>query len=135
MRGKLVLENDTLTFTRNQIDMVEFARTSREVFAKPPGATEQIPIENALVPHATMMCNFVAAILDGTPLIAPAEAGVNSVELANAAVYSSLLEQTLDLPMNAGAWERRLNQLIAESKTQKKVVEISDADVVSSFRK
>jgi len=134
-RGKLVLENDTLTFTRNQIDMIEFARTSREVFAKPQSTTEQIPIENAVVPHAIMMRNFVDAILDGTPLIVPAEAGVNSVELANAAVYSSMLGQMLELPMNAGAWERRLNQLIAESKTQKKVVEISDADIISSFRK
>ena len=58
------------------------------------------------MPHAIMMQNFVNAILDGEPLVAPGEEGVNSVELANAMVYSSLLDQTVELPMEGGAWEK-----------------------------
>ena len=133
--GKLVLENNQLTFTRNEADMIEFSRTATQGFAKPNGTTEQIPIENTALPHAVMVQNFVDAILDGKPLIAPGEEGIHSVELANAMIYSSLLGDTLELPMDGIAWEAKLNQLMLESKLQKKVVAVSGEDFASSFRK
>ena len=34
-RGKIVLENNKLTFTRNDADMIEFSKTSKSGFAKP----------------------------------------------------------------------------------------------------
>src|SRR5207248_1067235 len=34
-RGKMVLENDRLTFERNSVDMIEFSRTAPQGFAKP----------------------------------------------------------------------------------------------------
>jgi hypothetical protein len=82
-----------------------------------------------------MVQNFVNAILDGEPLIAPGEEGIHSVELANVMVYSSLLGQTVELPMDGAAWERKLNQLIAESKLQKKVVAVETTDFAASFRR
>src|SRR5205814_7337453 len=115
----IVLENDRLTLTRNEADAVAFIQTSKQGFTKPESTSSDVPFENAAEPHATMMQNFVDAILDHTPLIAPGEEGVNSVELANAIVFSSMLERTLDLPMDGTAWERKLNQLAAESTVQK----------------
>ena len=53
--------------------------------------------------HAALMQNFVDAILDGSPLIAPGEEGIHSVELANVMLYSSLLGETVELPMNSAA--------------------------------
>ena len=41
---------------------------------------------------------FVDAITQGTPLIAPGEEGLYSVEVANAALYSSWTGQTMELP-------------------------------------
>jgi hypothetical protein len=102
---------------------------------KPGSRTEEIAFENAAAPHATMVQNFVNAILDGAPLIAPGEEGINSVELANVMIYSSLLGQTMELPMDGAAWEKKLNQLIAESKIEKKVVKVATDDFASSFRK
>jgi predicted dehydrogenase len=136
-RGTLVLENNKLTLTRNEADMLEFSKTAKQGFVKPGSRTEEIPFENAAAPHATMVQNFVNAILDpgGPGLIAPGEEGINSVELANAMVYSSLLGQTVELPMNGAAWEKKLNQLIAESKIEKKVVKVATDDFTSSFRK
>ena len=81
------------------------------------------------------MQNFVNAILDGEPLIAPGEEGIHSVELANVILYSSLIDQTVELPMDSAAYEKKLNQLIAESKTQKKVVEVVGEDFSKSFRR
>jgi hypothetical protein len=94
-----------------------------------------IPIENAVLPHAILMQNFIDAILDGVPLIAPGEEGIHSVELANVMLYSSLLGQTVDLPLDSAAFEKQLQQLIAESKLEKKVVEVSTEDFTKSFNR
>jgi predicted dehydrogenase len=134
-RGKLVLERDQLSFLRNEADMIEFSRTARMGFAKPEVWNVEIPFENAANPHSILVQNFVNAILDGEPLIAPGEEGIHSVELANVILFSSLLEQTVKLPMDSAAYEKKLNQLIAESKLQKKVVEVSNEDFTKSFKR
>ena len=134
-RGKVVLENSRLAFAGNETDMIEFSRSAKVGFAKPEARHEDIPFEDAATPHATLMQNFVAAILDGKPLIAPGEEGVDSVELANAMLYSSLIGQTVELPMDSAAFEKKLQQLIAESKFEKKVVEIKGDDFTKSFHR
>jgi predicted dehydrogenase len=134
-RGTLVLENGKLLLTRNVADMIEFSRTAKTGFSKPDAKTEEIPFPNAAAPHAVLMQNFVNAILTGEPLIAPGADGIHSVELANGMVYSSLLQETLALPLNGAAWETKLHQLIAASKLQKKVMPVEAGDFASSFRK
>ena len=134
-RGKVVLENNRLTFTRNDADMLEFSRTAKLGFAKPDVWNVEIPIENHPAAHAALMQNFIEAILDGTPLIAPGADGIGSVELANAMLYSGLLGETLELPMDSAAFEKKLQQLIAESRHEKKVVAVSNEDFTSSFRR
>lgn len=132
-RGRVVLEKDKLNFIRNEVPMTEFSKTSKVGFLKPDVWNIEIPFENAVAPHAALMQNFVEAILDGTPLIAPGEDGIHSVELANVMLYSSLIDKTVELPMNSAAFEKKLKQLIAASKTEKKVVEISTEDFTKSF--
>jgi predicted dehydrogenase len=134
-RGKVLLERDQLSFTRNEADMLEFSKTAKLGFAKPEVWNVEIPFENAPNAHATLMQNFVNAILDGEPLIAPGEEGIHSVELANAILYSSLLGQTVELPMDGGAYEKKLNQLIAGSTIEKKVVAVSNEDFTQSFKR
>jgi predicted dehydrogenase len=134
-RGKIVLEKDRLHFTRNEVSMTEFSRTSKVGFLKPEVWNVEIPIGNAATPHATLMQNFVDAILDGAPLIAPGEEGIHSVELANVMLYSSLADRTIDLPLDSAAYEKKLRQLIAGSKIKKKVVEVSTEDFTKSFNR
>jgi predicted dehydrogenase len=134
-RGRLVLENNELAFTRNESDMLEFSKAAKTGFAKPAVWHIKIPFDNAGNQHAALMQNFVDAILDGAPLIAPGADGMGSVELANALLYSSLINQTVELPMESAAFEKKLNELIANSKYEKKVVEVSDEDFTKSFRR
>ena len=134
-RGKIVLERDGISFTRNEADMIEFSRSAKLGFAKPEVWNVEIPFENAPNGHATLMQNFINAILDGEPLIAPGEEGIHSVELANVILYSSLIGQTVELPMDSAAYEKKLNELIAGSKIEKKVVAVSNEDFTKSFRK
>lgn len=134
-RGKVVLENNQLMFTRNEVDMREHCRTSKVGFLKPEVWNVAIPFADAAAPHATLMTNFADAILDGAPLIAPGAEGLGSVEFANALLYSSLMEQTIQLPMDGAAFERKLNELIAKSRLEKKVVELKNDDFNQSFHR
>ncbi len=132
-RGKIVLEKDTLTFTRNEVAADAWNKTSKIGFARPDVWQINIPITNADAPHAVLMQSFVDSILDGAPLSCPGEEGLGSIELANVMLYSSLTGQTVNLPMDGAAYEKKLQELIAGSRVQKKVVEVSTEDFTKSF--
>jgi len=134
-RGKAVMEDGRLRFYRNADDMIEFSRTSAGGFTKPECTELPIPFENAVDPHAQLMRNFTAAILDGDALIAPGSDGLHSLELANAAVFSSLLDRTLTLPMDGLAWEQKLRELAAQSTVRKEVRTGGTDDFAASFRR
>lgn len=134
-KGKLVLENDALQFVKNEQCMLEFSRTSPIGFLPPDIWDAQIPIANADAPHATLMENFGEAILSQTELIAPGRDGLHSVELANAMLYSSLIGEELQMPLSGADFEAKLNQLIADSKHEKKVREVSTEDFEKSFKR
>ena len=134
-KGRALLENDRLIVTRNEVASDEWSRTSKIGFKQPESTVEEIPIPGADNAHAQLIANFVNAILDGEALIAPGASGIGSVELANVMVYSGLLGQAVDLPMDSAAWESKLNELIANSTHEKKTVEVSNEDFSASFRK
>ena len=134
-KGRALLENDRLIVARNEVASDEWSRTSKIGFKQPESTVEEIPIPGADNAHAQLIANFVNAILDGEALIAPGARGIGSVELANVMVYSGLLGQAVDLPMDSAAWESKLNELIANSTHEKKTVEVSNEDFSASFRK
>jgi len=132
-RGKIVLEAGKMTFTRNEVSMREFSASAKTGFARPEVWNIEIPIENAPAQHATVMQNFADAILDGAPLIVPGAEGMNSVEIANAALYSSWTGQTAHLPLDGAAYEKALQEKIASSRFEKKVVASAGEDFTKSF--
>jgi predicted dehydrogenase len=133
--GQLILEGGRLRFTRNAADMHETVRTSPGGFTKPEATTADIPFENAVAPHAALLTNFVEAILDGAPLIAPGADGLGSIELANAMLYSGLIDETVRLPLDGDAYERKLQELIAGSRFVKKTASGAVTDFAQSFRR
>jgi predicted dehydrogenase len=132
-RGRIVLEGGKMNFIRNETPMRDFSKTAKTGFARPDVWNVEIPIENAAAQHATVMQNFADAILDGTPLIAPGEEGMNSVEFANASLLSSWTGETVSLPLDGAAYEKALQEKIKSSKFEKKVVKTSDEDFARSF--
>ena len=134
-RGKVVLENNKIVFTRNEVSMLQFSKTSKAGFAKPDAWNIDVPFDSAPGQHYEITQNFIDAILDGSPLIAPAAEGTNSVEMANAILYSALEGKTIDLPLDGEAYERKLTQLIKESKFEKKVVQSAGEDFTKSFNR
>ena len=133
--GRIVIENDQFLFSRNEVPMSEFSRTDPGRFSLPPVWEIKIPIEGHGPQHNGILTNFVDAIMDGTPLVAPAEEGINSLELANAFLLSTLEDRSVQLPIDSIRFEEHLKNLIRSSnrKEAKVVKEISD-DMSRSFR-
>ncbi len=115
-RGKLVYENDQLRFTRNEVEMTEFSRTTKHAFAAPPVWDVSIPVSGHGDQHVGILQNFVDAILDGAALVAPAAEGIRSVELANAMLLSTFTGQTVTLPMDGATYQQWLDKLASGSK-------------------
>ncbi len=108
-----------MTWLRNVVPMGEFCRTTPERFARPETWKVEVPVTAGGGDHNTITRNFVAAILDGTPLIAPAAEGIRSVELANAMIMSSVTERTVRLPLDGAEYQRQLERLIAGASAQR----------------
>jgi predicted dehydrogenase len=134
-RGKVTLENNKISFIRNEISMLQYSKTSKAGFARPEFWNIEVPYDSSGGQHHEITQNFVDAILDGSALIAPAAEGTTSVELANAILYSSLEGRTIDLPLDGEVYERKLTQLIKESRFEKKVVQTAGEDFTKSFNR
>ena len=132
-RGKVVLENGKIQLHKNQVSMFEFSRTASSGFARPEVSMEELILDSSSAQHREITQNFVDAIRDRVPLIAPAAEGLWSVELANAILYSSLIGQTVELPLDGEAYEKKLKQLITESRFEKKAVKKVAEDFEKSF--
>ncbi len=134
-RGKVVVENSVITFHRNAEEMSKFSRKTTKLFASPETETVVIPVEGSGGQHIEIMQNFVDSIRKGTPLKAPAREGINSVELANAMIYSSLTGKPAKIPLSAAIYEKMLKKLIAGSKRKKQVKKCAGSvDMAKSFR-
>ena len=132
--GRLVYEDRKIHHWRNAVPMSAFSRTAAQAFARPENTGEVIPAADHGGQHNEVLQNFADAILAGQPLIAPAEEGLHSVELGNAMLLSTWLDQTIELPLDASRFERLLRQHIRKSSFKKQVaVPVTGEDFSKSF--
>ncbi len=131
-RGRVVYEDDKLTWLRNEMPMGEFSRTSPEAFGRPKAEEVVIPAHGHGGQHVEILQNFTAAILDGAPLIAPGADGIHSVELANSILMSAWTGKTVTMPFDSDAYEAELNRKIATSKPKAKPTVQAIADLSKS---
>ncbi|MCC5805363.1 MAG: Gfo/Idh/MocA family oxidoreductase [Opitutales bacterium] len=126
-RGKVVVEPSEhagIRFTRNEVPMTEWSKQTEGGFTRPPTWNVEIPVSGGHGPqHVGILKNFANAILKGEELIAPASEGIRSVELGNAMLHSGFTDATVEFPLDGAAYEKRLKELIANSKFEKKVEE------------
>jgi len=136
-RGKLVMENWKISFTRNEMGMTEFSRMTTGSYNRPETWNIEMPVDQKGEQHTGILKNFTNAALHGEKLLAPAPEGIHSVELANAIVMSSLTGTTVEIPFSGARYEKILKKLIATSRFQKKVSKQTGpaADFTASFQK
>ena len=120
-KGKLELDTESwkLRFLRNEIPASEFSTTTKERFSRPPFEEMDVPAGNdgeGLESHIVILENFRDAILKGTPILAPAEEAIRSLEMGNAMLLSGLLGRTVELPLDAELMERELTRLASRGR-------------------
>ncbi len=121
-RGHLTVETGKITWQRSTRGVRDFSENVEAAFAQPEMWKVEIPIAGAGGGHLEILQNFVDAILDGATLISPAHEGVNSIEIANAALLSTWLGRTIDLPMDAAHYEKLLTEKGETSTFKKKQI-------------
>ncbi len=110
-RGRIVVEGNQTEFLRNEITSSEFRQISTDPMGKPEIWPIAFKDEDEGGQHREILNNFVEAVLEGTPLIAPANEGIHSVELANAMLYSALKDEMVQFPLDGIKYETLLKEL------------------------
>lgn len=96
--GKLVVENNKLTFFRNVISEREFNRENKVPFGSPECWKCEIPVDfSGGKQHVGILQNFADAVLHGESLLALGEEGIFGLTISNAIHLSGWTGETVDV--------------------------------------
>ncbi len=110
--GKVVMENNKLTYYRTIVPVPEFSRTFKGGIGNPAHWICEIPSAEPDPAHAGIMKDWVRAIQEGQPLLAPGVEGIACVELINAMLMSTWTDGWVNLPVD----EQRYLALLEERR-------------------
>lgn len=133
-RGALSFDGERLFLIRNEPGTGEYSRSTRDMFGMPDSTRTDITPDRAVNQHGLVLANFADAVLRGEPPIASAAEGLDSLALANAMLLSSWESRDVALPLDSAAYQRALDQRVAESRLRKKVDIDANIDMGASYR-
>jgi len=116
-KGKVVVENDTLTFYRLRVPEREFNARFKGGFGAPECWRCEVPVKGENLQHKGITANWVSAITKGTPLIAAGEEGIKGLSISNAMYLSSWTDSWIDLPIDEDLFFEEFSKKIKEGKT------------------
>lgn len=119
-RGKIVVEDNKLTFWRLRESERKFNSEYKGGFGEPECWKCEIPIIGQNTQHAGIMSNWVNAILKGTPLLAPGIEGINGLEISNAMHLSAWTNGWANLPVDEDVFYEKLQKRVKNSTYIKK---------------
>ncbi|RKP58161.1 gfo/Idh/MocA family oxidoreductase [Cohnella endophytica] len=98
------------TMSMNDVMKIFMGQSDSNIYSE-----EVLEFENVWgAQHMTVLENFAANIVDGTPLIAPGSDGIHGVRLANAIHLSSFLGKKVEIPFDEELYLVELNKKIKE---------------------
>jgi predicted dehydrogenase len=110
--GKLVYQDQKLTFFRNRSSMKAWSATSDQMYSGPEFWTIPVPFATtAESGHKLVVANFARAVLSGEPLVAPGDQGLFQVTLTNALMVSLLQGGRIVTPAQAQEFQALLEDL------------------------
>ena len=133
-RGQIVVEGRTIRFHRTVIPIEEFNRTDIKGFGEPDCWVCDIPTKGQANLSGGMLKNFVEAVLDGAPLLVRGEEGLASLEMENAILLSTWLDDWVKLPVDAPLFDSELKKRAANSCRKKNAVKNRIFDLKESFK-
>ncbi len=116
--GKIVCEDGKLIFDRLKENEREFCRTAQGGFAKPDMERIEIGTDGMNEQHIGVLKAFTEHILNGAPLVAGGEEGINGLTISNAMYLSSWLDRTVELPLDEDLFLSELNKRRQTSKVK-----------------
>ena len=117
--GKIVVENNELTFYRLRIPEPEFNATYKGGLGKPEVWECKIPIKGTYTSHPGIINNFCDCILKGAKPIAPGAEGIRGLQISNAIHLSSWLNgEWVDIPVNGDLFLEKLQEHCKEPVTK-----------------
>ncbi|WP_066250198.1 Gfo/Idh/MocA family protein [Neobacillus drentensis] len=130
--GKLVVENDELSFYRLTQSEREFNATYTGGFGVPEWKKIVIPVKSENANHSMIVQNWIDSIVTGSQLLAPGTEGINALEISNAIYLSSWLNETVELPIDPNLYYEKLQEKISTSTFKKKSVTNTTLDVTGT---
>ncbi len=127
--GKIVIEDDKMTFWRLRVSERKFNSEWTGGFGKPECWKCEIPIEGKETKHPGIMANFANAVLKGTPLLAPGIEGINGLQISNAIHLSAWTDNWVDIPVNEELYYEKLQEKIKSSTFKKEVKPVKTLDI------
>lgn len=132
--GRLIVENDTISFDRNVISEREFNKEFNGIFGAPECWKCEIPVSGKCEEHVGILKNVASALLNHTPLLAPGEEVVRGLTISNAIHYSAWTHQTVDVKhFPHEDFYQMLCEKIKNSKVKKKEVEQKTGDLAGTY--
>ncbi len=131
--GRIVIENNKIVFNKLKISEPEFDKENTAVFGRPEWDTIEIDEPIFGTAHVGILNNFVSAMLDGTPMLAPGLEGINEMTISNACHYSAWTGKWADVKnFPHDEFQALLKERIASS-TLKKTVRAQNADTKGTY--
>lgn len=132
--GKIVIENGQMIFHRNVVSERIHNEQNKAPFAKPECWECKLPIpQGPAIPHGAILENFAQAVLNGKPMLAPGEEGINGLTISNAIHLSSWTGEVIDVKnFPEDRYYDLLQEHIANSKVVKKVERVV-ADTAGTY--
>ena len=131
--GKLLMEEGMIKFWRNRIPANIFSREWKGGFGSPETWKCEVPFQSGGEEHRGITKNWINTIINGSPLIAPGIEGIHGVELANAMLLSTWLDDWVDIPVDETLYFEKLQEQIGSSKNLKDNTGSSKLSVEGTF--
>ena len=130
-KGRLICDENGLTYDRLKEDERIWCATCKEGFEKPGCERVEVETDGENPQHAGVLNAFAAHIQTGAPLVADGREGINGLMLSNAIHLSSWLGETVTLPID----EKKFLNLLNERRAHSRLKEDTDVvmDTASSY--
>ena len=125
-RGKLVIEDGKLKWWKLKTSERELCFTSQEDTVRPETEYQEYAADS-IDGRIVILNDFADAILEGAPLIAPGEEGLNSLNISNAAYLSTWTDDWVDIPVDGELFEKYLAERCKKEKAENDSVVVSEA--------
>jgi len=118
-KGKVVIEEGALKFWHLTVSERQFNLEYTGGFGEPENWKCEVPIKGTETAHLGILKDWVSAIQNGTPLLAPGIEGINGLTLSNAMHLSAWTDEWVELPIDEDLFYEKLQEKIKSSNYTK----------------